>query len=91
MKAAPRTAASPDVTLQVKNWPLDKFKERHGYNYDYVFVFKVHDEESTLTEAQTMFSMRLILQRLAGAGLETKLFYSSSRDLVFCKVVSLLL
>ncbi|OQR89416.1 hypothetical protein ACHHYP_06299 [Achlya hypogyna] len=78
--------ATPDVKLQVKNWPLDKFKERHGYNYDYVFVFKVHDETSKLSEAQTLFSMRTILQRLAGAGLETKLFYSSTRDLVFCKI-----
>ncbi|OQS03419.1 hypothetical protein THRCLA_04280 [Thraustotheca clavata] len=75
-----------EINLQVGNWQSEKFKERHGYNYDYVFVFKVHDENQKLSQAQTTFSMRLILQRLAGAGLETRLFYSTTRDLVFCKI-----
>ncbi|OQR84255.1 hypothetical protein ACHHYP_13660 [Achlya hypogyna] len=64
----------------------DAFERKHGYSYDYVFVFKVHDQDATLTEAQTTFSMRAVLQRLAAAGLETKLFYSAKRNFVFCKI-----
>ncbi|OQS02860.1 hypothetical protein THRCLA_04808 [Thraustotheca clavata] len=72
------------VKLQLQN--QEPFELKYGYNHDYVFVFKVHDENAQLTEVQTKYSMRFILQRLASAGLETKLFYSSTRDLVFCKI-----
>ncbi|EQC34252.1 hypothetical protein SDRG_08454 [Saprolegnia diclina VS20] len=86
MKAMAGKAALGDVKLHVLNGSLDPFEQKFGYNYDYVFVFKVHDETHKLTEAQTTYSMRLILQRLAGAGLETRMFYSTTRDLVFCKI-----
>ncbi|EQC34253.1 hypothetical protein SDRG_08455 [Saprolegnia diclina VS20] len=75
--------ASDTKTLHVTS---DVFEQKHGYSYDYVFVFKVHDQDATLSAAQTTHSMRVILQRLASAGLETKLFYSTKRDLVFCKI-----
>lgn len=87
MKAMAGKAALADVKLHVLNGSLDPFEQKYGYNYDYVFVFKVHDETHKLTEIQTTYSMRLILQRLAGAGLETRMFYSTTRDLVFCKVL----
>ncbi|RHY94480.1 hypothetical protein DYB37_006836 [Aphanomyces astaci] len=74
-----------DIKLQV-NEPKDPFEVKHGYNYDYVFVFKVHDETEELTQIQKDLSMRTVLQRLANAGLETKMYYSTSRDLVFCKI-----
>ncbi|KDO33292.1 hypothetical protein SPRG_02101 [Saprolegnia parasitica CBS 223.65] len=75
---------APDAkTLHVSS---DPFEQKHGYSYDYVYVFKVHDQDATLSAAQTAHSMRMILQRLASAGLETKLFYSAQRDLVFCKI-----
>ncbi|KDO33291.1 hypothetical protein SPRG_02100 [Saprolegnia parasitica CBS 223.65] len=86
MKAMAGKAALADVKLHVLNGSLDPFEQKYGYNYDYVFVFKVHDETHKLTEIQTTYSMRLILQRLAGAGLETRMFYSTTRDLVFCKI-----
>jgi len=73
-----------DVKLEMQ--PLDPFEIANGYNYDYVFVFKVHDENAELTQLQKEFSMRTILQRLAASGLETKMFYSSTRDFVFCKI-----
>ncbi|KAF0686061.1 Aste57867_22123 [Aphanomyces stellatus] len=74
-----------DIKLQV-NEPKDPFEVKHGYNYDYTFVFKVHDETEELTQIQKDLSMRTILQRLANAGLETKMFYSTTREMVFCKI-----
>ncbi|CAK4144578.1 unnamed protein product [Aphanomyces euteiches] len=73
------------IKLQI-NEPKDPFEVKHGYNYDYVFVFKVHDETEELTQIQKDLSMRTILQRLANAGLETKMYYSTNREMVFCKI-----
>ena len=64
----------------------DPFELEHGYNYDYVMVFQVHGEDVELTKTQKEWSMRAILNRLSTGGLETKMFYSVSRNEVFCKI-----
>ena len=76
------TAEARDVRLHLD----ESFERDNGYSYDYVLVFQVHDENDELTPKQKEFSMRAILQRLAKGGIETKMFYSVDRELVFCKL-----
>jgi anoctamin-10/anoctamin-7 len=64
----------------------ESFEQDNGFSYDYVMVFKVHDENTELSQLQKEFSMRTILQRLAKGGVETKMFYSVDREHVFCKL-----
>lgn len=87
--AVSRRGSSLNATLEAKEVRVQldgAFERDNGYSYDYVFVFKVHDESVELTPMQKDFSMRNILQRLARGGIETKMFYSMDRDLVFCKL-----
>ncbi|GLE06180.1 hypothetical protein PINS_up015391 [Pythium insidiosum] len=87
--AVSRRGSSLNATLEAKDVRLqldEQFEKDNGYSYDYVFVFKVHDENAELTQLQKEFSMRTILQRLARGGIETKMFYSVDRELVFCKL-----
>ena len=49
----------------------DLFVKEYGYSWDYVFVFKVWDEEERmkLTEYQTKFSMKFIIERIVKGGI----------------------
>ena len=49
----------------------DLFVKEYGYSWDYVFVFKVCDEEERmkLTEYQTKFSMKFIIERIVKGGI----------------------
>lgn len=87
--AVSRRGSSLNASLDAKDVRLqldEAFVRENGYSYDYVVVFKVHDENANLSDVQKEFSMRKILQQLAGGGIETKMFYSVDRELVFCKL-----
>ena len=47
----------------------DAFEQEYGYSYDYVMVFKVHDETAELSERQKEYSMKVILNRLSASGM----------------------
>lgn len=64
----------------------DKFREINGYSWDYVFVFKVYDEEEVLNPLQRKFNMKRILTQLGLGGFEIRMFYSVDRNKVFCKI-----
>jgi hypothetical protein len=66
----------------------DDFELQHGYTYDYVFVFKVFDEEeiTKLTDYQRKFSLKNFIDRCEKAKLQVKAYYSCQRDEVYCKV-----
>ncbi|KAL4144975.1 hypothetical protein PRNP1_012649 [Phytophthora ramorum] len=84
-----RRGSSLNATLKAKDVRLqldEEFERDNGYSFDYVLVFQVHDEAAELSEQQKKFSMRTILQHLARGGIETKMFYSSDRGHVFCKL-----
>lgn len=92
--AISRRGSSLNATVEAKDVRVqldEAFERENGFSYDYVLVFKVHDENAELTKEQKEFSMRAILQRLARGGIETKMFYSSDRELVFCKLRATLL
>lgn len=67
---------------------LGSFEEEFAYSYDYVFVFKVYqeDEIEKLSEEQIAFSMKNIFDRLEHAQLQVKCFYSCQRDEIYVKV-----
>lgn len=54
----------------------DPFRGKYGYSWDYVMVFKVYNHDEAQTPFQQKYSLKMVLNRLADAGLETKLFYS---------------
>ena len=54
----------------------DLFRKQYGYSWDYVMVFKVHQEDVVLDDYQMIYSIRNILYSLAQGGLEIRLFYS---------------
>jgi len=64
----------------------DLFRKQYGYSWDYVMVFKVHQEDVVLDDYQMTYSIRNILYSLAQGGLEIRLFYSVKRHKVFCKI-----
>lgn len=65
----------------------DEFFKRHGYTYDYCFVFAVLNEVDVVKKAeQRKFSMREVIQRLQRAALDVKFFYSVQRDEVYIKL-----
>lgn len=74
----------PTFYTQIKK----EFEERNGYSYDYVFVFKVHQEEDLekLNQEQIKFSMKRVVDRLENADLGIKCFYSCQRDEIYVKV-----
>eukprot|EP00644_Phytophthora_capsici_P014584 jgi/Phyca11/536486/estExt2_fgenesh1_pg.C_PHYCAscaffold_540035 len=84
-----RRGSSLNATLKAKDIRVvvdEEFERDNGYSFDYVLVFQVHDEDAELTDQQKQFSMRNILQQLARGGIETKMFYSTDRAHVFCKL-----
>lgn len=66
----------------------DDFQRKHGYSYDYVFVFNVYfeDEVHKLNEYQQKYTMKTIVDRCTVSQIETKLFYSCQRDEIYCKL-----
>lgn len=87
--AVSRRGSSLNASLDAKDVRVqldEAFEKEYGYSYDYAIVFKVHDEGVDLKPVQKDNSMRKILQQLAGGGIETKMFYSVNRELVFCKL-----
>lgn len=67
---------------------LGQFEINNGYSYEYVFVFKVYqeDEITTLSENQILYSMKNIVDRMEHAQLHVKCFYSCQRDEIYVKV-----
>ena len=57
-----------------------------GYGYDFVMVFRVWTEDDKLTEYQKKNNLRDIVRRLNRGGLQTFLYFSASKDEVFCKI-----
>jgi anoctamin-10/anoctamin-7 len=64
----------------------DNFRSQNGYSWDYVIVFKIYGPEQVESEKQIKYNMKHILNQLADAGLETKLFYNVKMNQVFCKI-----
>jgi hypothetical protein len=66
----------------------DEFLKEYGYSWDYVFVFKVYDEDERddMTSTQKEFTMKNVIDRIENAELETKCFYSVQKDEVYVKV-----
>jgi anoctamin-10/anoctamin-7 len=64
----------------------DVFRAKNGYSWDWCLTFKVHTEVDRLNSRQEKFSFKVVLDRLADAGIETKLSYDSLRRHVFCKL-----
>lgn len=65
-----------------------QFELDYAYSYDYVFVFKVYqeDEVARLNEEQMTYSMKNIIDRMEHARLQVKCFYSCQRDEIYVKV-----
>jgi hypothetical protein len=64
------------------------FYSRNGYSYDFAMVFEVLDEEkkAELTEFQTDFSLKKIIDKMTLAGLETYCYFSCQRDEIYLKI-----
>jgi len=74
------------VALKQRKSVSDPFRNTNGYGWDYCMVFKVQPIETTLSEEQKKFSLKSLLNKMADAGLQTKLFYSVQHDEVYCKI-----
>jgi hypothetical protein len=57
-----------------------------GYGYDFVMVFKVWTEDDKLTAYQKKNNLRDIVRRLNRGGLQTFLYFSVTKDEVYCKI-----
>ena len=65
-----------------------------NWSYDYVMVFEVKTEETAVEQEgnteEDIFkrnhTLERIVSRLSNGGLETKMFYSQDRSLIFLKV-----
>jgi hypothetical protein len=65
----------------------DQFRERYGYSWDYVIVFKVYDDNAVLSNEQQTYSLKYVLSQLAAGGLEFRLSYSVQvRIDVLCEI-----
>jgi hypothetical protein len=59
-----------------KKKTIDIFQDTFGYSWDYVFVFKVYEDDEELNDDQITLSMSHVLQQLTLGGLDFTLFYS---------------
>ena len=59
---------------------------QQSHNHFRSQTLKVYDEDEELTGEQIHYSMTYILDRLTSGGLETRLFYSTTSQEVFCKI-----
>jgi len=78
--------ARVEKAIKERNRGNDFFRRENGYSWDFVLVFKVRHINETLTVRQERFSLKAIVQALADAGLQSKLFYSVQHDEVYCKI-----
>lgn len=80
--------ASKDFNKEFPVMKEDLFLKEYGYSWDYVFVFEVYDEDDKedMTQIQRDFTFKAVIDRVEGAGLETKCFYSVQRDEIYVKV-----
>lgn len=84
------------TALEERKKVKDKFRAENGYSWDYVMVFKVWKKSETKTSLQFLntekqkkqkkYSLKNVVDLLSSASLQTKLFYSSQNDEVYCKV-----
>ena len=60
----------------------DSFTKENGYSYEYVFVYKVleEDDRQPLSVDQQKYSMKNVWERLMKAKFDCKCFYSCQRD-----------
>ena len=77
-----------DDALEKRKLYNDPFRADNGYSWDYVMVFKVFKPEKgytvgatfvagdKMTDIQKKRNLKFVIDRLAEAGLQTKLFYS---------------
>lgn len=72
--------------LEKRKKVRDPFRSLNGYSWDYVMVFNIAKVGDKMTEAQEQMSLRVIIERLANAGLQTKMFYSTQHDEVYLKI-----
>lgn len=75
-----------DKAIKLRSKNKDTFHRQNGYSWDYLIVFPVRHHADKLTNTQEEYSLKNIVQRLADAGLKTKLFYSIQHDEVYCKI-----
>lgn len=69
-----------DLAIQTRKKISDPFRNTNGYGYDYCMVFKVIPMSQKLSEKQKEFSLKNIINKLADAGIQTKMFYSVQND-----------
>jgi len=68
---------------------VDEFKEKHGYDHEYVIVFPLvdgEDEDDCTSLLETKASTDEILKSLQECGIETNVFPSVQNDELFCTV-----
>ena len=67
--------------------PLFRKKDGHqNWNWDWVMVFRVQEADEVVSAYREQFSLRRVVERLNGGGLETKLYKSYDYDKIFCKI-----
>lgn len=69
-----------EMAIQMRKKISDPFRNTNGFGWDYCMVFKVIPASDKLTKEQEEFSLKKILNRLADAGVQTKMFYSVQND-----------
>ena len=78
MAAAPPAAPAQTRTAPARTMTDADFEHVNGYSWDYCLCFAVLEDEQEATAFQREWSMRKIMQRIAAAGLEYKLFKGST-------------
>lgn len=83
------------VAKKKKKNPLipkpDPFFKDNNYSWDYVFVFKVWDENDRVNKnddlkTKSKHSMKHIIDKLNYGGLETSCFFSAQKDEIYVKI-----
>jgi hypothetical protein len=70
----------------------DEFYKSYGYSYDYILVFKVHDEDDDFYEKykendyKKNYTFGKIWTKIQRAGLEVNCFFSCQRDEIYMKI-----
>jgi hypothetical protein len=75
-----------DMALAKRDAVKDPFRATNGYSWDYVMVFRVTPAEEKMSKKQKEHSLKFIINRLADAGLQTKIFYSVQHDELYLKI-----
>ena len=79
--------------LEIRKAHKDPFRSENGYSWDYVMVFKVYKKSQKLSKKQQdpSASLKGIVDALAEAGLQTKLFYSVQVSIFIQQFISYLI